>query len=81
MDPYPDTFSVVELEPNYKAVSLGRQFVTTDAADELARHGRLLSVPASPEVIGFGRWLVGAMVRQVAGGAAGPGEDRCPFPT
>jgi len=52
-----------------------------DAADELARHGRLLSVPASPEVIGFGRWLVGAMVRQAAGGAAGPGGDRCPFPT
>ena len=60
----------------------GPRFLSAlDAADELARHGRLLSGPAAPEVIEFGRWLVDAMVRQVAGGAAGPGEGRCPFPT
>lgn len=50
-----------------------------ETADELGRHGHLLTSPASPEVREFGRWFVHAMVRQVTDSADDLPEERCPF--
>ncbi|HZU80502.1 MAG TPA: ATP-binding protein, partial [Acidimicrobiales bacterium] len=47
-----------------------------EAADHLARQGRLLTEPADDELVAFRRWFIHAVVRQVASVVD---EERCPF--
>jgi anti-sigma regulatory factor (Ser/Thr protein kinase) len=65
-----------------RVVTDGPRFLQAlDAADELARQGRLLTDPAPREVFDFGRWFLHALVRQVAAPAERADEDEtCPFP-
>lgn len=76
----PGRISVVLRLPE-RVVTDGPRFLQAlEAADTLARQGRLLTDPAPSEVFEFGRWFLHAVTRQVAAPLPDGGGERCPFP-
>lgn len=64
-----------------RVVTDGPRFLQAfETADSLAREGRLLTRPAPPETIEFGRWFLHAVIRQVASPPEDGSGERCPFP-
>jgi anti-sigma regulatory factor (Ser/Thr protein kinase) len=64
-----------------RVVTDGPRFLQAlEAADDLARRGRLLTAAAPREVFDFGRWFLHAVVRQVASPSEPNDEgETCPF--